>query len=133
MLAASDQHRDRHLERDRPRVCTRLAHTRGGVNFFGGLGGFFIRGGVHVTTRYGRGNAVTVRYAFRNVVTVCYHWRNGFTLFGLEAVTIPLLLARRRTAGIGGLRLGNALVGQRRRRRKHGDFRNQMRGRASFE
>lgn len=123
VLAPSDQERDCHLERDRPRVCTRLAHTRGGVNFFGGLGGFFIRGGACVTGRYRWRNGVTSRYFKRNVVTFRYAIRNGVTICRrLQTVAVALLLDRRRAAGVGGQGIRNTLVDQRRRSRQHGDL-----------
>lgn len=123
VLAPSDQDRDCHLERDRPRVCTRLAHTRGGVNFFGGLGGFFIRGGVCVTGRYRWRNGVTFRYRNRNVVTVRYAIRNGVTICRrLQTVAVALLLDRRWAAGVGGQSIRDPLVDQRRRSRQNGDL-----------
>lgn len=94
----------------------RLTPTRGRINFFGGLGGFFIKGGVDVT------RAVT-RYAFGNVVTPRY-------AISLQAIPVPLLLHCRRAATVSNRRSLSALIGPRQLRRYLGD---EKRGRTSVE
>jgi hypothetical protein len=106
-LKRCDQHGHGQAEGVGPRVCVRLTHTRGRINFFGGVGGFFIKGGDRVT------GGVT-RYAFGNVVTVRYGRR-------LETVAISLLLDRRRAATVGRSGRLRTLGSPRQLRRHFGD------------